>query len=103
MPDPDAAPDTVTEAVQLLQSLGYADDLDLAGGCVTCGDRDPHSLAGAVVDHVYRFEGESDPADESIVLGLSLPEWGAKGILVSAYGPMAPADKADALTQLAAR
>jgi hypothetical protein len=96
----DDTPDTVTEAVQLLQAKGYTDNLDIEPGCIVCSGHAPHSLAGAVVDHQFRFEGDSDPGDESIVLGLSLPEWGTKGILVSGYGPSAPPDKAAALLAL---
>ena len=57
----------------------------------------------AVVDQQFRFEGDSDPGDEAIVLGITLPEWDKKGILVSAYGPDAPLDKAEALLALTRR
>jgi hypothetical protein len=95
------APDTVTEAVALLTELGYVDDLDIKDGCLVCHAEDaPHPLAAAVVDHQFRFEGPSDPGDESIVLGLSLPQWGRKGVLVSAYGHDADPEKTEALLAL---
>jgi hypothetical protein len=95
------APDTVTEAVEQLAALGYVDDADLDGGRLVCRKEDqPHPLASAVVDHQYRFEGESDPGDEVIVLGLTLPEWGRKAVLVSAYGHDADPEHTEALLAL---
>ncbi len=95
MPDPDDAPDTVTEAVALLRSLGYTDELRLGTEGVECDGRvECHPASSAVVEHQFRFEGPSDPADMAVVLGVHLPEWGLKGVLVSAYGPYMPAEKA---------
>ena len=82
------APDTVTAAVRLLESEGYAANFSLHGDdvhCGVCGAR--HPAAGAVIERVFRFEGETDPADEAIVLGLRCPACGAQGVLVSAFGP----------------
>lgn len=83
-------PATVTAAVQLLESKGYASEFllgDHGFGCRSC-ERvlAPDQL---VVDDTYRFEGDSDPSDESIVLGVRCPVCGAKAIVVSAYGPEA--------------
>ncbi len=82
------APDTVTAAVQLLAQQGYVADFSLDGDdvyCRVCGER--HHAAGSVIEIVHRFEGETDPADEAIVLGLRCPKCGAQGVLVSAFGP----------------
>ncbi len=38
------------------------------------------------VIHFYRFEGESDPSDNSIVYGIETNS-GERGTLVDAYGP----------------
>jgi len=82
------APDTVTEAVAFLAAAGYVDDFQLSReGIVDAGTGDAHPLDLAVVDHTFRFEGPSDPGDEAIVLGVRCPEWGRKGVVVSAYGP----------------
>jgi hypothetical protein len=98
------APDTVTEAVALLESEGYTTDVVLEPGyyvCSGCEQRSP--LADAQVEQMFRFEGESDPADEMIVLGLGCPQCDKKGILVSAFGPAADPEHAEALRILAGR
>jgi len=96
-----AAPDTVTEAVAFLAGEGYVDDLQLsADGIVARGHEGPHPTATAVVDHTFRFEGPSDPADEAIVLGVSCPEWNSKGVIVAAYGPDMGPEEAERLMEL---
>jgi hypothetical protein len=105
-PAPEAAPggETVSEVVNELTALGYGDDLRFADGvlsCRRCGDT--HRSEDADVEHVRRFEGQSDPGDEAIVLALRCPHCGAGGILVSPYGPDADPSLAEAFTYLAAR
>ena len=86
-------PDTVTEALDLLSAAGYSVDFNLdadAAICSRCGAT--HELEQNVVERQFRFEGDSDPGDESIVLGIRCESCGARGVLVSAYGPDADAD-----------
>ena len=95
------APDTVTEAVAYLESEGYVDDYTLCsdGICdATTGKTLP--VEAAIVDHTFRFEGDSDPSDEAIVLGVRCPAWGRKGVIVSAYGPEADPEHTDLLVAL---
>jgi len=95
------APDTVTEAMQFLTHEGYTDEIRLVAGGLKCsGVNELHDAESAVVDYTFRFEGPSDPGDEAIVLGISLPDWGRKGILVSAFGHDAPRDEAEVLRAL---
>ena len=83
-----AAPDTVTEAVELLQADGYTADFTLEGITNTCPIcANAHELTRGIVERQYRFEGDSDPGDEAIVLGVLCPACGVRGVLVSAFGP----------------
>lgn len=105
-PAPEAAPSagTVTEALAELEADGYTDDLRLKNGrvyCPRCGTS--HATNEVEVDRVYRFEGPSDPADEAIVLGLTCPSCGSKGTLVSAFGPDAEPELAEAFVYMAAK
>ena len=82
------APETVSDALTLLASEGYTEDFNLVGAaavCPACGHA--HDLGVLGIERQFRFEGPSDPADEAIVLGLRCPRCGARGVLVSAFGP----------------
>jgi len=100
------APDTVTEAVALLQAEGYRDPVELrAEGlvCSVCGAVTPATeLDDVQVDRIFRFEGDSDPDDEMIVLAVTCSVCHARGVIVSAYGVDVEPDTAEALRHLAA-
>ena len=86
-------PETVTAAVQYLESQTFQDDLEVVEGvvhCRRCGGA--HHPSRLVIHHTFRFEGDTDPGDEAIVLGVICPICGARGVIVSAYGPDADAD-----------
>jgi hypothetical protein len=96
------APDTVSEAVRLLAELGYTDEIEVSPSGLRCaGCRTVHAPDQVVVNHTFRFEGPSDPADEAIVLGVECPACGHRGIVVSAYGPTADPDVLEVLARLA--
>ena len=80
--------DTVTEAVNDLLKRGYTDNLGLDDDCIFCDEKDvslnPDEF---MIDEVYRFEGDTDPADETIVYAVSSHDHKIKGVLINAYGP----------------
>jgi hypothetical protein len=100
-PQPADAPDSVREAIARLAADGYTADFSPRTARVHCG---ACGLASAPeqtqVDRIYRFEGASNPDDEAIVLGLSCPACGVKGVLVSGYGPSADPDDIDLILAL---
>ncbi|MBS1581737.1 MAG: phosphoribosylpyrophosphate synthetase [Bacteroidetes bacterium] len=87
--------DTLSAAVNDLQKRGYTDDLTLADTCVICNGKNtslhPDDFQ---IDEFHRFEGDTDPADESIVYAISSLKHDVKGVLVNAFGP-----RANSLTQ----
>ena len=88
-PKTPTGPETVTEAVQYLAERGYVDSFALAAeGLSGPGAEQLHALEEAVVDYQFRFEGDSDPGDEAIVLGITC-SCAERGVLVSAFGPSA--------------
>lgn len=96
------SPATVSEALAYLASHGYVDDYRLCPeGVVDVPTGAVHPMKTAVIDYSFRFEGPSDPADQAIVLGVTCPDWGRKGVLVSAYGPEADAEHGALLRALA--
>jgi hypothetical protein len=93
-----AAPDTVTEALAILEAEGYTHSFVVRDGvvrCSVCGA--DHEATSAIVERIYRFEGASDPDYEDIVFGLRCPACDARGTLVSAFGPNADPEELDAL------
>ena len=81
--------DTVTAAVHGLRQRGYTIDFNLEENCITCVDAKFNPEDFEIVE-VYRFEGDSDPADEAVVYGIA-SKTGLKGVLVNGYGPSADA------------
>ena len=76
--------DTITEAVRELKQRGYTKDFNLKENCIVCNDEKFHAEDFEIVE-VYRFEGETDPADEAVVYAITSNK-GDRGVLVSGYG-----------------
>ncbi len=78
---------TVTEVINSLRKQGYVEDFNLQQNCLVC--REGHYSVfhnEFVIDKVYRFEGDSDPADEATVYAISCPKYDIKGVLVNGAG-----------------
>ena len=78
---------TVTEVNNNLRKQGYVEDFNLQQNCLVC--REGHYSVfhnEFVIDKVYRFEGDSDPADEATVYAISCPKYDIKGVLVNGAG-----------------
>jgi hypothetical protein len=87
--------ETLTEAIERLRAQGFLSDFSaVAGGQLRCGqcgaEFDPATLH---IDEIVRFEGTSDPGDESILFALSGP-CGHAGLYSAAYGPNATPEDA---------
>lgn len=78
--------ETLTEAIEGLRQQGFTQDYNLKPDHLHC-QPDNIELRPAdfdVVD-VYRFEGMTDPGDESVLYAIEARN-GNKGVLVDAYG-----------------
>jgi len=79
--------DTVTEAVNDLVKRGYTYNFNLSEDCIECKTHDLKLNADEFkIDEYYRFEGDTDPADETIVYAISSDKHKLKGVLVNAFG-----------------
>jgi hypothetical protein len=69
-----------------LRERGCTVDFDLQSTCLECPqlhlELKPEEFE---IDEVYRFEGASNPDDNSVVYAVSSDK-GVKGVLVDAYG-----------------
>ncbi|HEY0670591.1 MAG TPA: phosphoribosylpyrophosphate synthetase [Sphingobacteriaceae bacterium] len=77
----------MVEALEDLKKEGYTHDFNIhnnslhsVNGDITLSPRDFE------IDKFYRFEGMSDPGDNSIVYAISAPKHNVKGTFVNAYG-----------------
>ena len=93
--------DTVTEAVKGLKARGFTIDFNLAKNCLVCHEGE-YDVNNFEIVEVYRFEGNSDPADEAIVYAIQSFD-GIKGILVSGYGISADEMSAEMAKKLSLR
>lgn len=75
---------TVSEAIAALREKGFTHDFNLEENCIVTHPEKFEHDEFEIVD-VYRYEGITDPADESTVYAI-VSGSGLKGILVTAYG-----------------
>lgn len=70
---------TVTKALQDLNDKGYTTDFNLEE------ERIKKNYDDFEIEHIYRYEGESDPGDEATVYGIK-EKSGEKGVFVVSPG-----------------
>ncbi|SIT77441.1 phosphoribosylpyrophosphate synthetase [Pontibacter indicus] len=82
---------TLSGALNDLKKRGYTEDFNLEENCIVCSSKSlelkPEEF---YIDEVHRFEGMSNPDDNSVIYAISSSS-GVKGVLVDAYGPYAQA------------
>ncbi|WP_020601094.1 hypothetical protein [Spirosoma panaciterrae] len=78
--------DTLIDALDGLRQQGFTKDYNLKSDCLYC-QSDSIALQPADFDivEVYRFEGMTDPGDETVLYAIEARN-GDKGTLVDAYG-----------------
>ncbi|MBW8244801.1 phosphoribosylpyrophosphate synthetase [Muricauda oceani] len=78
--------DTLSEAIKGKQDKGYWFNFNLKKDHISCPELKKHFMAEEFhVDCFYRFEGDTNPDDTSILYAISTT-CGVKGLLVDAYG-----------------
>ena len=79
--------ETLVDATNDLMKRGYIANLSMEGDTIDDKSQDIHMTADDFeIDEFYRFEGQSNPSDMSIVYAINSPKYNLKGILVNAYG-----------------
>ncbi len=93
--------DTVSQAVDDLKIRGYDIDFNLVTDGIECRQMPvPLKVPEFEITEVYRFEGDSDPADEAVVYAIE-SKHGLKGVLVNGYGASSNALSDDMVKKLA--
>ncbi|MEJ1240726.1 hypothetical protein WBG78_21455 [Chryseolinea sp. T2] len=76
---------TLSEALNHAVKDGFVEDFKFENGALTSGKDNHYSPEDVKISNFYRFEGYSDP-DENSILYLIETTDGKKGTLVDAYG-----------------
>ena len=83
--------DTLTAALDGLRQRGFTQDYNLKPEGLHCrADNIELKPADFTIVDVYRFEGMTNPGDESVLYAIEAKN-GDKGVLVDAYGPYSEA------------
>jgi hypothetical protein len=78
---------TLSQTINGLKKEGYTLDFNIQKDCVVCQQNNTVlSPDEFEIDKVYRFEGESNPDDESVLYAISSPKYKVKGVVVNGYG-----------------
>ena len=89
---------TITEAIEQLHQQGYTLDFNLQKDKLVADGKEYAAVDFEIVD-LYRYEGESDPGDESSVYALASAS-GKKGLLVSGYGISSDSESEETIKHL---
>jgi hypothetical protein len=92
---------TVSEAIKAFKEKGFTLDFNLEENCLVCNNQKFMLDDFEIVD-VFRYEGNSDPADEAAVYAIQSKS-NLKGILVTGYGASSDAMSAELLAKLKRR
>jgi hypothetical protein len=76
--------DTLSQATNGLKQRGFTVDFNLKENCLVC-HTGKYDVEDFEIVEFYRFEGESNPSDQSIVYAIRSND-GTQGVLVTGYG-----------------
>lgn len=78
---------TLSQTINALVELGYSLDFNIKEECLVCNKTNTQlSSDDFQIDKLYRFEGMTDPEDQSILYAISSTVFNVKGLLVNSYG-----------------
>ena len=93
--------DTVVGTLESLKARGYITNCNIAFDKLICTEKKTclNPTEFEIVE-VYRFEGNSNPADEDVVYAIESKEGNIKGVITSAFGIYADTASAEIIRKL---
>lgn len=83
-----------SKVIDELENKGYKDEINISKNGAQFGDSEKlYKAEELTIVRVYRFEGESDPADESVIYAIQADDH-TPGYLLNAYGTYSEEDNA---------
>ena len=92
---------TISEAIKAFRERGFILDFNSSENCLICDDQQFMPEDFEIVD-VFRYEGNTDPADEAAVYAIQSKS-NQKGILVTGYGASSDSMSSELLTKFQRR
>lgn len=78
---------TAVEALQGLKEKGYTLDFNLANGTLHSSSENIYLQPEDFhITEIHRFEGMSDPGDNTIIYAIEASRYHVKGVFYNAYG-----------------
>ncbi|THH36564.1 phosphoribosylpyrophosphate synthetase [Neolewinella litorea] len=78
--------ESLSFAIEDLKAKGYTSDFNQKENALECKENQKnYRPEDFTITHAYRFEGMSNPDDNSVLYGIETAD-GTKGLLVDAYG-----------------
>lgn len=78
---------TLSETINALKKKGYSLDFNIHEDCLICHQTKTQlSPDDFEIVKTYRFEGMTDPGDQTILYVIHSPKFNVKGLLVNGYG-----------------
>jgi hypothetical protein len=84
---------TVVEALDELNKNGFTHDFNLHDENIK---KNPHNYE---IEHVYRYEGDTDPGEEAVVYGIASNS-GERGVYVAGFSANSESEAATVLAKL---
>jgi len=86
----------LSQVMTKLANKGYAEEIKIKKEGATLGSQESpvYQPTDLTIVRTYRFEGESDPADMSVLYAIETGD-GKKGFLLNAYGTYSDQDSAN--------
>lgn len=84
---------SVSEALEQLNKKGFIHDFNLQDETIR---KNPHNYE---IEHVYRYEGDTDPDEEAVVYGITSSS-GERGVYVAGFSANSENEAASVLAKL---
>ena len=97
---PHGSYETLSEAMNKLKEQGFTHEFDYKDARLSCASENREFGCNELkVVEIHRFEGISDPEDNSILYAVESTD-GVKGLVVDAYGMYADAEKTKFMSEI---
>ena len=92
--------DTLSQRMNDLKDKGYTEDFKISGNALKTNDGiQSFSPKQIKINEHFRFEGESDPADMTVLYAIETDS-GIKGLIIDAFGVYSDPEESDFMQKI---